>query len=125
MCLKGCHDGILHLQHCAESYLYPTLGIKLEKVNISMGACSPIMLPVTVGLGGSMAVASKALASVPATGGGGALLRSRPVDSLDAISIVDGCRYRALVDSHDLVSGFEAMVDTMPGDPVFMSERRA
>jgi hypothetical protein len=55
-----------------------------------MGACSPITLPMTVGLGGSMAVTLNALASVPMTGGGGALLCSRPVDSLDAISIIDG-----------------------------------
>jgi len=54
-----------------------------------MGACSPITLPVTVGLGGSMAVALNALAFVPETGGGGVLLRSRPVNSLDAISIID------------------------------------
>lgn len=91
MCLKGCHDGILHLQHCAESYLYPTLGIKLEKVKILTGSCSPIALPVTVRLGGSLAVALNALASVPETGSGGALLRSRPIDSLEAISVVDGC----------------------------------
>jgi len=34
-----------------------------------MGARYPIMLPVTVGLGGSMVVASNALEPVPATGG--------------------------------------------------------
>jgi len=45
-----------------------------------MGARSPIMFPVTVGLGGSMPVALNALTSIPATGGGGTLLRSRPVD---------------------------------------------
>jgi len=48
------------------------------------GAYSPIMLHVTVRLGGSMLVALNALALVPMTGGGGTLLRSRPVDSLDA-----------------------------------------
>jgi len=88
---EGCRDGILRLQHYVEWCLHPTLGIKLEKSGDLTGACSPITLPVTVGLGGSMVVALIALASVPATGGGDALLRSRPVDSLDAISIVDGC----------------------------------
>jgi len=63
----------------------------VEKSGDLMGACSPVTLPVTVGLGGSMAVALNALASVPATGGGGALLRSRPIDSLDAISVIDCC----------------------------------
>jgi len=29
--LKGCHDGILCLQHCVESYVHPTLRIKPEK----------------------------------------------------------------------------------------------
>ena len=49
-----------------------------------MGARSPIMLLVAIGLGGSMSVALNALDSVPAIGGGGTLLRSRPADSLDA-----------------------------------------
>jgi len=35
-----------------------------------MGACSPITLPMTVELGGSMAVALNALTSIPAIGGG-------------------------------------------------------
>jgi hypothetical protein len=35
-----------------------------------MGACSPITLPVTVGLGGSMAATLNALAPVPMTDGG-------------------------------------------------------
>ena len=91
MRLEGCRDGVLRLLHCVESYLHPTLGIKLEKSGDLTGACSPIMLPVTVGLGGSMAVTLNALASVPMIGSGEALLRSRPVDLLDAISVVDGC----------------------------------
>ena len=46
------------------------------------GACSPITLPVTIGLGASMAVALNALAPIPTTGGGerfyarGLLIRS-------------------------------------------------
>ena len=44
------------------------------------------MFPVTIGLGGSMSVALNALVSVPATGSGGALLRLRPTDSLDAVT---------------------------------------
>ena len=47
------------------------LGDKAGKSGDLTGACSPITLPMTVGLGGSMADALNALASVPATGGGG------------------------------------------------------
>ena len=36
-----------------------------------------------------MSVALNVLASVPATGCGGALLRSRPADLLDALSVID------------------------------------
>jgi len=63
---------------------------KVEKSWNLTGARSPIMLPVTVGLGGSMTVALNALASVPATGGGGTLLRSRLSNSLNALSVIDG-----------------------------------
>ena len=62
--LEGCRDRILLLLHCAELYFSPILRIKLEKVEIWQ------VLPVTVGLGESMAVALNALAPVPATGGG-------------------------------------------------------
>jgi len=76
-----------------------------------MGACSPITLPVTVGLGGSMAVTLNALASVPSTGGGerfcarGLLIGS----TLFPYSTVVG--YRALGRSLYHISVFEAMVD--------------
>jgi len=53
-----------------------------------MGARSIITFPVPAGLGGSLSVALNALNPVPAVGGGGALLRSRLADSLDAISVI-------------------------------------
>ena len=87
--MEGCHDEILRLLYCTGLYLSSILRIKLEKRGFD-GCILPIMFPVTIGLGGSMAVTLNALASVPMTGGGGALLCSRPVDSLDAISIIDG-----------------------------------
>jgi len=34
VCLEGCRDEISHLPYYAESYLHPSLGIKLEKVEI-------------------------------------------------------------------------------------------
>ena len=57
-----------------------------------MAAHSPITLPVTVGLGGSTPVTLNALASVPVTGSGGTLSRSRPADSLDVVSVINGRR---------------------------------
>ena len=47
------------------------LGDKAGKSEDLGGACSPIVLHVTVRLGGSMAVALNAIASVHATDGGG------------------------------------------------------
>jgi len=67
--LEGCRDGILHLLHCAGLYFFSNLEDKARKSRDLTGACSPIMLPVTVGLGGSMVVTLNALAPVPATGG--------------------------------------------------------
>jgi len=91
-----------------------------------MGACCPITLPVTVGLGGSTAVALNALASVAATGGVGALLRSRPTDSLDALFIIDG---RGLSSARPFArpySVFEAVGRAMIADDLTpMLDRRA
>ena len=72
--------------------LFSNLEDKVGESGGLTGACCPITLPVTVGLGGSMAVALNALVSVPTTGGRGALLRSRLVDSLDALFVIDGRR---------------------------------
>jgi len=47
------------------------------------GARSPITLPMTVGLGGSMLVALNALTSIATTGGGATLLCSTPVFVID------------------------------------------
>jgi len=79
-----------------------------------MGPCSHITLPVSVGLGGSMAVALNALASVPATGGGGCFCARGPSirSTLFPYSTVAG--YRALIDSVDPVSVFETTIDTVP-----------
>jgi len=41
-------------------------------------------------LGGSLSVALNALKTVPVTGGGGTLLGSRLVGSLDPVSIIEG-----------------------------------
>jgi len=49
---------------------FSNLEDKARKNRDLTGACSPITLLMTVGLGGSMAVALNALAPVPATGGG-------------------------------------------------------
>jgi len=49
--------------------LFSNLEDKAGKSRDLTGACSPITLPVTVGLGGSTAVALNALAPVPVTGG--------------------------------------------------------
>ena len=49
--------------------LFSNLEDKARKSRDLTGACSPISFPVTVGLGGSMAVIFNALAPVPATSG--------------------------------------------------------
>jgi len=54
-----------------------------------MGARPIITVVVLVGLGGSLSAALNALDSIPAAGGGCALLRSRPVGSLDVVSIIE------------------------------------
>jgi len=79
-----------------------------------MGACSPITLPVTVGLGGSMAVAFNALTSVLATSSGGRFCtRGSSIRlMLFPYSMVVG--HRALVDSLDPVSVFEATINIAP-----------
>jgi len=76
--------------------LFYNLEDKARKSGDLTGARCPITLPVTVGLGGSMVVALNALASVPMTGGGGTPLRSRLVDSLEHLSVIDGCRLSSL-----------------------------
>ena len=86
--MEGCHDEILRLLYCTGLYLSSILRIKLEKRGFD-GCILPIMFPVTIGLGGSMSVALNALASIPTICGGGALLRSRPANSLDTLSIID------------------------------------
>jgi len=84
---------------------------KARKTRDLMGACSPITPPMSVGLGGSMAVALNALTSVPAKGGGerfcarGLLIRS----TLFPYLTVAG--YRALGRSLCRISVFKAMVD--------------
>ena len=76
--------------------LFSNLEDKARKRGDLMGARSPFTFPMSVGLGGSMSVALNALASVPVTGGGGALLRLRPTDSLDTLSLTDGCGLSSL-----------------------------
>ena len=72
------------------------------------------MLPVTVVLGGSMAVRFNALTSVLATGSGGRFCARVPLirSTLFPYSMVAG--HRALVDPLDSVSVFEATIDTAP-----------
>jgi hypothetical protein len=93
--------------------LFSNLEDEARKSGDLMGACSPITLPITVRLGGSMAVALNALVSVPATGGGERFCaRGLPVRStLFPSSTVSG--YQALGHSLDLISVFEDMVDTV------------
>jgi len=50
--------------------LFSNIEDKARKGGDLTGACSPIMLPVTIGLGGSMTVALNALAPVPVAHGG-------------------------------------------------------
>ena len=69
--------------------LFSNLEDKARKSGDLTGARSPITLPVTVRLDGSMSAALNALAFVPASGGGGTLLRSRPADSLNALPVID------------------------------------
>jgi len=52
------------------SILFSNFGDKAGKCGDWTGACSPITLPVIVGLSGSMAAALNALAPVTVTGGG-------------------------------------------------------
>jgi len=61
-----------------------------------MGAQSIIMVAVPAGLGGSLLVALNALNPVLAIGGGGTPWRSRPVGSLDIVSIIDDGRASSL-----------------------------
>ena len=68
MRLEGCRDGRSRLLLCVELYVCPSWGIKLEKFGFD-GCLFPIMLPITVGLGGSIADELNALAFVPAIGG--------------------------------------------------------
>ena len=63
------HDGILRLPYCTGLYFLSNHGDKAGKSVDLTGACSPIMLPVTIGLGGSMAAALNALAPVLMTDG--------------------------------------------------------
>ena len=63
------HDGILRLPYCTGLVLLSNLGDKARKSRDLTDACSPITLPVTVGLGGSTAAALTALAPVPVTDG--------------------------------------------------------
>jgi len=90
-----------------------------------MGACSPITLPVTIELGGSMAVALNALAFVPATRGGGRFcarghqfarryFRTRRSLAIELLSIC-----------WTLFPCSRPWSTPCPGDHIFMSERRA
>ena len=74
------------------------------------GCLPPITLPVTVGLGENTAGALNALVPVPASGGGRRpCARRLPIrSSLFPYSTVAGAR--ALVDSQDVLSVFEATV---------------
>jgi hypothetical protein len=96
------------------SVLFSNLGDQARKSEDLTGACSPITLPVTIGLGGSMATALNALAPVPMTDVGERFCaRGSPIRStLFPYSTVAG--HRALIDSLDPVSVFGAMVDTAP-----------
>jgi len=69
------------------------------------------MFPVTVGLGESMAGALNAPAPVPATGGGWCLCTRGLSIRLSHFRIRRLLFSQAYVDSHDLISVFEAMVD--------------
>jgi hypothetical protein len=59
--------------------LLSILGDKAGKSGDLTGACSPITLPVTVRLGGSIADALNSLSPVPATGGGGRFCARGPL----------------------------------------------
>jgi len=72
--------------------LFSNLEDKAGKSGDLTGARCPVMLPVIVEIGGSMAVALNALAFILVTRGGGTPLRSRLVDSLDDLSVIDSCQ---------------------------------
>ena len=122
--LEGCRDGISHLLYCIKSYLHPSLGIKLEKGGDLTGACSPITLPVTVGLGGSMAVALNALTSIPATGGGGRLCARGPSARSSNFRIRRSLAIEPLLIHKTLFPCSRPRMTPGPGDHVSTSERR-
>ena len=55
-------------------------------------------------LGGSLSVALKALKTIPVTGGGGTLLHSRQVGSLDPVYVIEGRSASSLKRLLELVS---------------------
>ena len=94
--------------------LFSNLEDKARKSRDLTGACSPITLPVIVGLGGSMAAALNALAPVPTTGGREHFCaRGLPI-RLTLFPYWTVARHRALIDSLDPIFVFRAMVDTAP-----------
>ena len=60
-----------HVCHTVSGRTFIHLGDKAGKSGDLTGACSSITLPMTVGLGGSLADTLNALASVPMTGSRG------------------------------------------------------
>jgi len=109
-CLEGGRDKTFQPSRCALpcSGLSGGQGCKKERLD---GCLLPITLPMTVGLRENMAGALNALVPVPASGGG-----RRPCARGLLIRTSQFCirrlpYSRALVDSHDPSSMFEAMVD--------------
>jgi len=78
------------------------------------GCSFPITFPVTVGLGGNMADALNARASVPTTCGGRRFYARGPMIRLSYFPYSTVAAYRAFVDSQDPAFVFEAVVDIDP-----------
>ena len=76
-----------------------------------MSVRSIIMDTMVMVLGGGLSVALNDLGTVPVIGGGGAPLRSRQIDSLDPVSVIEGHLALILQCSLELLSVVEPRVN--------------
>jgi len=75
------------------------------------GARSIITVVVAMALGGGLSVVLNALGTVPVISGVGAPLRSRQIDLLDSVFVIEGCLASSLKHSLELLSVIETKVD--------------
>ena len=108
-----------------EVVLLSILGDKARKSRDLTGACSPITLPVSVGLGGSMADALNALTPIPTTGGGGRFCSRGPSIRSSYSHIRRSLVIELLSIRRTLFPCLRPRSTPGPSDYVFMSEHRA